>query len=249
LERLLNFLEQFQLVIYPSLIGLYVVGYNLYKKFREKHNELVAKDKAKEIKNKQDKYTAWEHAASLEIIVRIKNMCNLYRDKSSADRVSYVQIENVSNQSSNMGNIFISCLAEDDRYGKLPKDIRRLQRIAYSHLAEWVDKLKVIHEEGNDDVLEITSNDDLLRIVNFIYTIPIGSQLAVSVYDNHHIFIGVCIFEYAKADFNNAESSEERRHLKDFKAAVEAVLYNYHMMREDQRAQYSITSDSDTSKS
>jgi len=240
-ERITDFITQFQLVIYPALIGAFAFGYKVWKGIKDKHKELLERDSVKLRKQKEEQFKKWEHSASLEIIVRIKNECNLYKDRSSADRVMFAQLENGTLATTKLCNMFISCLAEDNRFGNLPKDIRNLRRIPYSHLSDWVDALKAISLEDERETLRLTGEDsNLLRTINAVYTNPVGSHISIDVLDHNKVFIGICVFEYAKKHFNGADLAKESILIHDFKVSVESTLYNYYIMREKQKVFYDI---------
>ena len=240
-ESLAEFITQFQLVIYPALIGVFAFGYQVWRGIKDKHKELNERESTKSRRQREEQFKKWEHSASLEIIVRIKNACNLYKDRSGADRVMFAQLENGTLATTKLCNMFISCLAEDNRFGNLPKDIRKLRRIPYAHLSDWVDALKAISIEDERETLRLAGDDNnLLRTINAVYTNPVGSHISIDVLDHNKVFIGICIFEYAKKDFDGMDVTKESALIHDFKVSVESTLYNYYVMREKQKVLYDI---------
>lgn len=237
-EQITKFLEQFQLIIYPLLISGFAVGYKVYKGIKDKHSELVQADKKKIETQNREKFNEWEHNASLEVIVRIKHLCNLYKDRSGADRVSYVQLENGTLAISRLCNMFISCLAEDSRFGNLPKDIRKLQRISYSHLSEWIEAMRTV--DTSNRILALRKDSEILGSINAIYTKPIGSQISIIVNDYNSVFVGCCLFEYANDNYNSIDIASESILLNDFRVAVETTLYNYFVLREKKKEELDI---------
>ena len=216
-------------------------AYNLRKKIKDKHRELKDRDTAKARADKEEAFKKWEHDASLNIIVRIKNACNLYKDRSGADRVMFSQLENGTLATSKLCNMFISCLAEDSRFGNLPKDIRKLQRIPYSYISDWIDQLKSLAEDDDRACLKLTGDDHLLEVMNTLYTTHVGSQLSIVVYDHNRVFIGICVMEYAGPNFNDVNIVRDIGTLNDFKAAVESILHDYYVMRERQKVVYELS--------
>lgn len=230
-------LDSLALVIIPAI---YVGIYNVYLKIKEKKKEVDAKN----TKRNEDKYNIWEHEESRDVIHSIKTLCNVYKDKSHADLVQYLQLENGTIATSRIQNMFVSCLAEDDRYGSIPKLITKLQRMPYSETVEWLSKLLDIKSTGKPilevpDVSAVNYSRTYVDNINFV-----GSVLVSPVYDPEELLIGICIFYYHDKDFNNQLKSE-RDFLEKFVIAIESVILNYHIHREDKKKELGLLTKED----
>ncbi len=228
LQEVTEFLKDFQAVIYPFIISCYIIGSKVYRDLKNKRLQLDKEYQEKQFQKNKEKFEEWEHAESLDIIVRIKSTCNLFKDKSIADRVCYHQLENGTIATSKICNMFISCLAEDDRYGKLPKEIARLQRIPYSRISSW---LEVFHFK---DIYCTYANpqESGLQEINALYHVNVESHMSLPVYDYSHTLVGMCVFEYALPNYNNSDMDIQLQLLHDFRTAIESTLITYHDMRE-----------------
>ena len=128
LDKIMAILDQIGPLLYvvvPAAFGIY---FNLKDKVRAKEKEVKETNKAKA----KQAYKVWEHEESQAVIRKIKELCNVYKDKSNAGLAQYIQLENGTMATSKICNMFVSCLAEDDRYGKIPKLSSKLQRLPYS---------------------------------------------------------------------------------------------------------------------
>lgn len=128
IDKLLEFLDKLGPLLYIVVPAIAGIWYNLKTKVREKESEVRETGKRKALRL----YDIWEHEESKVVISKIKDLCNFYKDKGHADLVQYLQLENGTAATSKIQNMFLTCLAEDDRYGSIPKIIKKLQRMPYS---------------------------------------------------------------------------------------------------------------------
>ena len=225
--ELLDKIEPLILVVLPTLFGIWL---KVSMKIKEK-NETIKKN---ERKKALEKYDMWEHEESRRVIIKIKELCRVYKDRSEADEVMYIQLENGTVATSKLCNMFLTCLAEDDRYSVIPKKIRRLQRVPYSQTSDWVDKV-CKHECIIKDVKEekIHINDAFFENVR--------SHMSETVHDKNGYLIGMVIFNYANKDFNGASENSQVDLLKRFQASVESVFISYHVSRVEMKKELRLT--------
>lgn len=230
----MEFLDKLAPLIYVVVPAIAAIWWNLKNKLSQKEKEVKKAnlEKAKEL------YDVWEHEESKVIITKIKGFCNLYKDKGSVDLVQYLQLENGTMATSKIQNMFLTCLAEDDRYGRVPKLISKMQRMPYSECSTWLDLLNTRLEEGREvlgtpNIAEAEHNRMTLEGVES----KIGSVVIAPVFDPNEILLGICVFYYHDVNYNNCVKEEEKQQILRFKDAVENVLFVYHQNRQNKKKQ------------
>lgn len=228
LDKILDIIDKLGGLFYVLVPAIYIA----YHKVSTKIKGTIEAEKQKDISRNKNLYDIWEHEESKQVIYRIKNLCNLYKDRGHADLVQYLQLENGTMATSKIQNMFVTCLAEDDRFGSIPKMIRKLQRLPYSETVCWLSKLS-----DNQVVLktpDLSKTDFSRTYVEDLKTVK--SVMASPVYDPNEILLGVCLFYYHDKNFNNQEESEAD-FLHKFSSSVESILLEYHQHRNDKKKQ------------
>ena len=228
-------LEPLLLIIIPTCFGIYL---KLKNKVTEKNKEI---EKEIDTKNKE-KFLEWEHSESMLIIDKIKTICNYYKDVGHMDLVNYIQFENGTVATSKLCNMFLSCLAEDNRYGVIPKFISTLQRIPYSRLSTWTNNV-VNSEDGIYRVnnREKEFDEDYSDFV--IGSENVKSFICGAVKDSNGVLIGICSFFFATENCcGDDEESEERckTTLQKFITSVETIFLEYNIARENKKKELKI---------
>lgn len=228
----------------PVIYALATIGIGAFIKLHD-----IAVTKRKEIneeneaKNK-DKYQVWKHEESTRIITRIKDLCNFYKDKGKMDSVSFVQLENGTVAKSRLCNMFVSCLAEDDRFSNLPKYMDQFQRIPYSKVSFWADAISALAFDSVKKNMIMTSNSDELdqnaSIRNLIAFNGIKSSIVAPVYDPSGMLIGAGIFLYSKTDYNGMDAEEQRMLMAQFRTSLESIFLEFYLSRQDKMREYRI---------
>ncbi len=233
--EILDRIEPLILVLLPALLGLWL---KISTKLKEENETFKKAERKKAI----DKYGVWEHEESKRVIIKVKELCRVYKDRSTADDVMYIQIENGTVASSKLCNMFFTCLAEDDRYSEIPKKIRKLQRIPYSQLSDWV-------EEVSKHEILIPEADKIDYHIDDEFFNNVESQMARPVFDKNGYLIGVVIFNYSKKFYNSTSEQEDNKNtydqselLKQFQSAVESVFIAYHVAQADFKRQLGLSS-------
>lgn len=241
LREFLKVIQDWAPIIYTLAtigIGAFIKLHDIAKKKRE---EINAENEAK---NKEN-YQIWKHEASTKVITRIKDLCNFYKDKGHMDSVSYVQLENGTVAASKLCNMFVTCLAEDDRFSNLPKYMDKFQRIPYSKVSFWADSIAALQLDPTKQNIIMTPNSDALdenaSIRNIINFNDIKSSIVAPVYDPNGTLIGAGIFLYGKVDFNGMVPNEQRVLMNQFKASLESVFLEYYIARIDKQKEFKIT--------
>lgn len=229
-DKILEALDKLGPILYVVIPAVYAVLYNTYLKVKEKKKTIktLNEEKAKE------HFSLWEHEESKRVISTIKDLCNLYKDRSNADLVSYLQLENGTAATSKIQNMFLTCLAEDDRFGTVPKLITRLQRLPYSEVVCWLGKFT---EHSAKDNFIIKTPD--LSKADYNRTridgiTGISSVLVAPVFDPENILLGIVVLFYSNISFNGQEE-EELDYLHQFKLSVETTLLEYHLKRKNKK--------------
>ena len=234
-DQLMAFLKQLEPLLYiviPFIVGVYI---KLSSKVKEQKETVL---KANTAKNRQT-YIDWEHQESLKIITRIRDLCNFYKDRGHMDLVNYIQLENGTLATSKICNMFLSCLAEDTRFGDVPKMISRIQRIPYSRLSCWVDK---IMDDPNGTYLESDTNDvDDCCFRDIMGTDGVRSIVSCAIHDPNGAFIGVCSFFYGGPEWDGRTEIECRDLMVKFVSAVEGLFLDYHISRRKRRKELNLS--------
>jgi len=233
ITELLSEIEMIFLIIIPAVIAVFI-------KIR---NKVKQKSKAiKKIENKkaQEKYNAWLHDESRRAILKIKELCNVYKDRSHADQVIYIQLENGTTATSKLHNMFVTCLAEDSRYGEISKKIFGLQRIPYSQVAEWIEELS-----KTSVIIPDT------QLIKEKWHCPVmkeaASHISMSVFNENGYFIGIVVFNYKNINFNGAEESQQLNLIENFKTSLETVFISYHVSQRDKMKELNISDEKEES--
>ena len=235
MEKFVEIVKQLEGLIYVSIPFLYGVAYTLFIKIRNKKKEVEETDKAKAKK----KYNIWEHEESQTVIRRIKDLCNFYKDKGSMGLVQYLQLENGTVAKSKIQNMFVTCLAEDDRFGTVHKLISKLQRVPYSRMTGWLNK--ILDSRGTPVKHFVTS--DLTKaeynLSEIVDAPEVKSLVVAPVYDPNEILLGICVFYYTEVNLNNSIKKESDL-VDEFRTAIQSVLLEYHMHRQEKRKELNL---------
>ena len=237
IDSLCELLDQIAPILYiliPAAAGIY---YKVKTKVKKKEKEVSEAQQARA----KELYDLWEHEESAQVISKIKNFCNLYKDKGNVDLVQYLQLENGTMAISKLQNMFLTCLAEDDRFGKVPKLIGKMQRMPYSECSTWLDSLTKCISEGNTTL----GTPDLSKAEYNKATIEglggkIGSVKIAPVFDPNEILLGICVFYYHEKNYNNNKPESEREQILRFKDSVENVLFVYHQSRANKKKELGV---------
>lgn|GEM_PF-4698418 len=122
--------------------------------------------------------------------------------------------------------MFVTCLAEDNRYGDIHKKLTELQRIPYSQVAEWVDAIggtkliipdtKLNKENWNCPVLQDTA-----------------SHISAPVRDKDGHLAGVTVFNYKNINFNNSDETQQINFMENFRTSIETIYLAYYVSQCD----------------
>ncbi len=226
-KELLELITPYIYVIAPIIFGIYL-------KLRDKFKETQTKIKDLDVAKAKEEYSVWKHEESQRVIRKIKDMCNLYKDKSNAGLAQYLQLENGTMATSKICNMFVSCLAEDDRYGRIPKLSSRLQRVPYAKVTSWINKIIQNKESSINYVLTPNAAAADYSFTDIIDAPEIKSCIIAPVYDQNEILLGMCIFYYPEINFCNHEQQEIEL-INRFRTAIESVLWEYHNDRKHKK--------------
>lgn len=226
----------------PLIYAICTAMIGFFFRFRDiaikKKKEL---DRENEAKNRSA-YNLWEHEESQRVIRKIKDLCNYYKDKGHMDSVSFIQLENGTVATSKICNMFVSCLAEDNRFGNVHKYISKFQRVPYSKVSYWADKIAAM-QPGHSSVI-LTQDSSALGQNASIRELADGEEVKSSVlspiYDPNGVLIGAGVFLYAQKDFNGMPSSGQEKLMNEFKVSLESVFLDYFISRRDKRKELNI---------
>ena len=185
MDKLLELIDKIGPLFYVIIPAIFGVYYNTKLKVIDKEKEVIRKNKEKA----QEIYDRWEHEESRKVIKKIQDLCDFYKDKGHMDLVQYIQLENGTTASSKLCNMFATCLAEDTRFGSVPKLISKMQRIPYSRLSGWVSQMQECQLRNLDYYLSKDSQTQGSYLKNIVDTSFIGSSISSPVYDPNEVLI------------------------------------------------------------
>lgn len=214
-------IEPLLLVIVPTIFGIYL---KIRNKITAKNEEIKKQDK---IKNSEI-FIAWEHEASMNVVEDIKNICNYYKDIGHADLVNYIQLENGTLASSKVCNMFISCLAEDNRFSNIPKMMPDIQRVPYTKMSAWVNDVRTNGIYSFSDMKVFSEDYSFVSSDSYI-----KSCMSCAVKNGDGVFIGMCTFFFTEENFSGIEEKQCEDLLVKFATSVETVFINYNKNRRD----------------
>lgn len=235
-DKIIEFLSKIEPILLIVIPAVFVVWTKV--KSRIKQESAIVKNE--EIRKSKEKYEAWVHDESRRAILKIKELCNVYKDRSHADQVLYMQLENGTTANSKLYNMFVTCLAEDNRYGEIPKRLIELQRIPYSQVAEWVEAIG----ETKLIISDIKQNKEN-------WNCPVlkdaASHISAAVYNKSGHLTGIIVFNYKNSNFNGFDESQQINFIENFRTAIETVFLAYYISQCDKKKELRITEDTDES--
>lgn len=236
IHKFITEIEPLLLIIIPAI---FATGIKINNKIKEKREEL---EKENDVKNRE-KFLEWEHKESMLTTDRIKTVCNYYRDIGNMDLVNYIQFENGTSATSKLCNMFLSCLAEDDRFGSIPKMLPSIQRVPYSRLSTWINNVL----SSPDEIYKVTSRSEFTEdYSSFIAgSDEVESFISGSVKDANGVLIGICTFFFNTENYHcEKDNTEAVKHcietFKSFITSVETVFLSYNDARDKKKEELNL---------
>lgn len=222
LTELLDKIAPLLYVVVPAAAGIW---YKLGEKIKEKEGlvKRKSKDKRKEL------FRAWAYDESRATIKKLKDLCDLYKDKGAVDLVNYLQIENGTVTAAKIHNMYISCLAEDSRLGALPKLSMLIQRMPYGTFVEFAGDLAMSQKDRIKPIANSTLKDK--QPVGILSNGKIQSYMFLPVFDLGTNLVGTAVFYFEKEDYNGADLEQIEELLKSFKISIEQIFFEYSRAR------------------
>lgn len=216
LFKMMSYLSQAVIILVPILIGIW---YKVHKAATNKINLL----KAGEIKKAKEEFDAWSHSEALSLLYKFREICNMYHDKSSADRVLYIQLENGSVSLSKIYNMYLTCVAEDNRYSEVEQIRKNIQRIP---VQECIDLVNTVVYNGFIKIPDLSKS-------NYDFSGPFHSSsnsVKISlVRDKSGNPVGAVVFCYLDVDYNDKEDDVT---IRTASASISAVLLTYEIEKD-----------------
>lgn len=238
LDKILEILDSLGPLLYviiPTIFGIYL-------KLKNKIETKRKKIKKENLERNKELYKIWEHEESQRVIRKIKDLCDFYKDKGRMDKVQYIQLENGTMATSNLCNMFISCLAEDSRFSNLPTFISKLQRVPYSRVSCWIDKIRDLNSKSFNTALCVTNSDiEKCNIREVLEIDSIKSSIAVPIYDPNEILLGACLFYYSEPNYNNQKPEDEIVLINRFRSSIQSIFLDYYMSRQEKKKALCLT--------
>ena len=240
IDKLLDVINDLAPLIYAlatALIGFFLRARDIAIK---KKKELDAENDAKNKSN----YNLWEHEESQRVIRKIKDLCNYFRDKGHMDSVSFIQLENGTTATSKICNMFVSCLAEDSRFGGLSKYISKFQRVPYSKVSYWADIIQEMKRNQDPVTCIMTPDSSVLGHYASIRSLMdmecVNSSVVSPVYDPNGVLLGAGVFLYSKKNFNDLSEDEQIKLMNEFRISLETIFLDYFLSRREKKKELNI---------
>ena len=231
IKEVLQLLGDIILVLIPFVA---TIGYAIWKKWKDEWNTQKEKDHEKA----QQELLHFSHTKSIWSMKNLEEICNMYVDKSHADCVMYLQLENGTIADSKLQNMFITCMAESDRYSELPKRMNKVQRMPLQSIVSYIEK---VNQCGMIEMLskDITSDVDE-KAKNLLFPQSISAWRMKVIHNRSGYVIGYVIFEYLFDSYHNGkiefDDDENPTSLIDqCQAAIETELFRYNNQIESKR--------------
>lgn len=232
IQEILQTIGDLILVLLPFAVA---ICYRIWKKWKDEWSNKKKEDNEKA----QQELTHFSHEKSMLSMANLAEICNLYVDRSHADRIMYLQLENGTMADSKLQNMFITCMAESDRYSILPKRINKIQRLPLQSIISYAEKV------NRNGMIEMLSSDILSdadeRAKNLLFPQSISAWRMKVVHNRSGYIIGYVVFEYLFDDScknGNTEFENDENHsslIDQCQATIEAELIRYNNQVESKR--------------
>lgn len=231
IREILQIISELVLVIAPAAAVIY---HKFYRKYKEKLRNLKKEDHDKA----QQELLHFSHDKSILSMKNLEEICNMYVDRSHADIVTYLQLENGTMADSKLQNMFITCMAESDRYSNLPKKMNKIQRLPLQSIVSYIEK---VNQSNTVSLLSKDLNVDIdLKAKDLLLPQGISAWRMKVIHNVSGYVIGYVIFEYL---FDSQESGslgfEDDEHpsslIDQCQAAIESELLRYNNQIESKR--------------
>ena len=231
IQEILQILGDVTLVLIPIAAAL---GYKIWKKWRDKWREMKESDREKA----QQKLLHFSHEKSMLSMRNLEEICNIYVDKSHADCIMYLQLENGTTADSKLQNMFITCMAESNRYSELPKRMNKIQRLPLQSIISYIEK---VNQHGIVEMLsENIDVDTDLKAKNVLFSQNISAWRMKVIHNRDGYVTGYVVFEYLfdSPHSGNLEFEEDENPnslIDQCQAAIESELLRYNNQIESKR--------------
>ena len=222
-DSVVNFIKLIEpliLVVIPLCFGIYL---KLKIKCIEKKQEINNKINGA----KKQELIDWRHTESINVINRLKEVCNYHCDIGKV-HASYIQLENGTIATSKLCNMFFSCVAEDNRYSVLRKMVDTIQRIPFTRMSNWFNKVY----NSEYQVVYLMDKKDIDDI--FIDTIGVKCMISSLVKDSKGLVIGVCNFLYANEQ-DIEDLNESNAQMLKFVSSIETIFLDFNLSIESKK--------------
>lgn len=213
LVNLIKSIEPLFLVVIPCIFGFYL---KLKNKLTTKKREIEKEENSKNNKQLAD----WRHEESIRIINRLKESCNYHCDLDYV-HTSFLQLENGTLATSQICNMFFSCVAEDNRYSEMRKLTEYIQRVPFTRMSKWFN----IINDSKEKVIYITNLKD---IDDIFLTAGVKCMVSGLVHDTDGLVIGVCNFMFSE-EHTEEELYEYEQKMISFISSIETIFLGFNV--------------------
>lgn len=208
----IKFIEPLIMVVIPFIFGIWI---KLKFKLVDEKNKINNQNKEK---NKK-KFSDWHHEESIRVLNKLKESCNYYCDLNFV-HTSFLQLENGTLATSQICNMFFSCVAEDNRYSDIKKLLNTVQRIPFTRLSNWFNSINDNEDESKVVYLKEHQLDDIFL------ELGIRSMISGLVHDADGFIIGVCNFMFSD-DISEDEIESYKQKMINFVTSIETIFLGF----------------------
>lgn len=238
MENILQQIHDLLQLLGDIILSLVPVGVAFYYGFRKKYNKKIKELKKQDHEKAQQELLHFSHVKSIWSMKNLEEICNIYVDRSHADCVLYLQLENGTMADSKLQNMFITCMAESNRYTNLPKRMNKIQRLPLQSIVSYIEGVN-----QSDKVEYITSelnSDTGVKARDLLFPQNISAWRMRVVRNRSGYIVGYIVFEYlfdaGKNGVSEFRDDEQPSSLIDqCQAAIESELLRYNNQIESKR--------------
>lgn len=239
--------ELLAVIIPIAVTGYYTITKQLNSKLKQL--ELRTNERSNNI------FKDFSYKESINSLVHIKSIINMFCDKSAADIVCYYQIEDGTVAASKLHNMYLTCVSESDRYTTIPKYVSNIQRVPAARVLTYLSAI-LNSKSGLNIVLPTNKLPDYE--LDLLYPKECRAFRVRGVRNDHGYLVGYVEFRYNSlvkditdedlSKLSNKELLELIPDINDIasecKVAIEAELVRFNNVLKAKKVELNLTNES-----
>jgi len=233
-EKMIELLNRLE----PALLAVIPAVFAVCMKIKNKIAKETKSAKSASGENAKEQYRKWEREETRRTLAKIRELCNVYKNRSGADSVLYMRVRE---------GTCVTCAAENTLMGRLPRRQGELQCVPMTAaVSAWVKAVCRARLVIPD--VAIAQNFGFGEILLCPALKGAASHISAPVRNQNGRALGIVVFNYASPHFNGSDNkfaSAEKKFVTDefieqqtnaiegFRTAVETVFLTYLVARAD----------------